>query len=129
MRCLNDEELQLASRFLFLSMAITVIQQDIWHIETGTFKIKEPYLELLEQMNTEAANERKELRKRMRDKKMRVVTLHKNDSFSSYLFVCNGREEKRNYFNPAIRKKVKTIMQELMHKALPPHQHYSAART
>ncbi|MFD2760646.1 hypothetical protein [Lentibacillus juripiscarius] len=129
MRCLNDEELQLASRFLFLSMAITVIQQDIQHIETGTFKIKEPYLELLESMNAEAASERKELRKKMRDKKMQVVTLQKNDSFSSYLFLCNGREEKRNYFNPAIRKKVKTIMQELMDKAQPPHQHYSSAHT
>lgn len=86
-------------------MAITVIQQDIQHIETGTFKIKEPYLELLESMNAEAASERKELRKKMRDKKMQVVTLQKNDSFSSYLFLCNGREEKRNYFNPAIRKK------------------------
>ncbi len=53
----------------------------------------------------------------------------KNDSFSSYLFLCNGREEKRNYFNPAIRKKVKTIMQELMDKAQPPHQHYSSAHT
>ncbi|TRM11862.1 hypothetical protein FH966_09305 [Lentibacillus cibarius] len=129
MRCLNDEELQLASRFLFLSMAITVIQQDIQHVQAGTFKIKEPYLDMLEAMNTEATNERKDLRKMMRDKSMRVVTLNKNDSFSSYLFLCNGREEKRNYFNPAIRKKVEIIIKELMHKALPPYQHYSVAHT
>lgn len=129
MRYLNDEELQLASRFLFLSMAIVVIQQDIQTIRQGTFKIKEPYIELLEKMNTEAANERRKLRKKMKDKKIRVVTLSQNDSFSSYLFLCRGREEKRNYFNPAIRKKVETIMQELMQKALPPYQHYAALDT
>ncbi|SFA81874.1 hypothetical protein SAMN04488072_10294 [Lentibacillus halodurans] len=129
MRYLNDEELQLASRFLFLSMAMVVIQQDMQRIRQGTFKIKEPYITLLEKMNTEAVNERRELRKIMKDKKIQVITLNKNDSFSSYLFLCRGREEKRNYFNPAIRKKVEAIIQELMQKALPPHRHYAAADT
>ncbi|MFD1361011.1 hypothetical protein [Lentibacillus salinarum] len=129
MRYLTDEELQLASRFLFLSMAMVVIQQDLQHIRQGTFKIKEPYINLLEKMDTEAASERRELRKMMKDKKIQVVTLNKNDSFSSYLFLCRGREEKRNYFNPAIRKKVETIIDELMQKALPPRQHYADADT
>lgn len=129
MRYLNEEELQLASRFLFLSMAMVVIQQDIQHVQQGAFKIKEPYVQLLEKMNSEATNERRKLRKMMEDGKIRVVTLNKNDSFSSFLFICKGREEKRNYFNPAIRKKVELIVQELMQKALPPHQHSASANT
>lgn len=129
MRCLNEEELRLASRFLFLSMAMVVIQQDIQHIQNGSFKIKEPYMDLLEKMNMEAANERRQLRKDMQKHKLKVVTLNKNDSFSSFLFLCNGREEKRNYFNPAIRKKVEVILQELMQKALPPYQHSVSANT
>ncbi|WP_077325012.1 hypothetical protein [Virgibacillus siamensis] len=129
MRCLNEEELRLASRFLFLSMAMVVIQQDIQHIQNGSFKIKEPYMGLLEKMNTEASNERRQLRKDMQNHKLKVVTLNKNDSFSSFLFLCNGREEKRNYFNPAIRKKVEVIIQELMQKALPPSHHSASANT
>ncbi|ALX48681.1 hypothetical protein [Lentibacillus amyloliquefaciens] len=129
MRYLNDEELQPASRFLFLSMAIVVIQQDLQTIEQGRFKIKEPYTKLLEKMHSDAVNERKELRKTMRDKKIQVMALNKNDSFSSYLFLCRGREEKRNYFNPAIRKKVEAIIQELMRKALQPHPDYASADT
>ncbi|WP_174616241.1 hypothetical protein [Virgibacillus ihumii] len=129
MRYLSEEEFQLASRFLFLSMAMVVIQQDIQHIQNGSFKIKEPYMELLEKMNTEAANERRQLRKSMQKHKLKVLTLNKNDSFSSFLFLCNGREEKRNYFNPAIRKKVEVIIQELMQKALPPYQHSVSANT
>ncbi|ASK60841.1 hypothetical protein CFK37_00770 [Virgibacillus phasianinus] len=129
MRYLNDEELQVASRFLFLSMAIVVIQQDIHHVQQGAFKIKEPYLELLEKMTTAATNERRQLRQTMQKKKIRVVTLNKNDSFSSFLFLCQTREEKRNYFNPAIRKKVEVIVQELMRKALPPYQDPVSAST
>ncbi len=129
LRYLSDEELKLGSRFLFLSMAMVVIQQDIQHIQKGSFKIKEPYMELLEKMAFEATNERKKLRQDMQKRNLKVVTLHKNDSFSSFLFLCQGREEKRNYFNPAIRKKVEAIVQELMHKALPPYPQYASADT
>lgn len=127
MRYLTDEELQVASRFLFLSMAMIVIKQDIQHIQQGAFKIKQPYTELLKTMESEATNERSELRNTMASKNLKIVTLNKNDSFSSYLFICQGREEKRNFFNPTIRKKVEAIVQELMLRALPPSQHYTVA--
>jgi len=118
MRYLTDEELGIASRFLFLSMTIVVIQQDIQNIQKGAFKIKEPYIQLLEKMNANALAERRQLRTKMENKKLRVMLINKNDSFSSYLFYCKGKEEKRNYFNPAIRKKVEEIVQEIMWKAL-----------
>ncbi|WP_138419750.1 hypothetical protein [Aquibacillus sediminis] len=119
MRYLSEKEFELASRFLFLSMAIVVIQQDIQSIQKGTtFKINEPYIELLKRMEQKALTERQELRKHMADQQLQVVSLNKNDSFSSYLFICKGREEKRNYFNPAIRKKVENIISDLMPKAL-----------
>ncbi|MGP4065889.1 hypothetical protein ACTWPF_13265 [Oceanobacillus sp. M65] len=129
MRYLTEEERHIASRFLFLSMAIVVIQQDIQHIERGAFKIKEPYMELLETMTTVASAERRELRTQMNKRRIEVVTLHKNNSFSSFLFICQGREEKRNYFNPAIRKKVHAIIQELMQKSLPPFPKPVSAKT
>lgn len=118
MSYLYDEELLLASRFLFLSMAITVIEQDIHHIRQGPFKIKGPYLELLMKMNSIALSERKNLREAMRSKNIRVIRLSANETFSSFLFLCQEREETRKYFIPAIRKKVEKIMQELIQKGL-----------
>lgn len=118
MRYLQDEHLQAALRFLFLSMAITVMKQDMAYIREGKFKIKEPYLELLEKMIFLAKKERKNLRKTMHDENIQVILLNRNDSFSSYLFICQGKEEKRNFFNPAIRKKVEIIVKEMMEKVL-----------
>ncbi|WP_068676628.1 hypothetical protein [Oceanobacillus sp. Castelsardo] len=118
MRYLNDDELKIATNFLFLSMAIVVLNQDMNHIKNGNFKINEPYLELIEKMTLLARKERKKLRKIMQDKGMQVIQLNKNDSFSSFLFLCHGREEKKNYFNPAIRKKVEEVIRKLMEKAL-----------
>lgn len=118
MRYLHAEELQIASRFLFLSMAITVMEQDMHYIEAGSFKIKEPYLDLLQTMTSEAMNERRKLRKMMYDRDLKVIRLNKSDLFTSFLFTCQGREEERTYFNPAIRNKVKNIIIELMKKVL-----------
>lgn len=119
MRFLTEEEYSIASRFLFLSMAIVVIRQDITHIEHGAFKIKEPYIAFLKKIELQALEERRELRKVMKKQNIDVVTLNKNDSFSSFLFLCQGREEKRNFFNPSIRKKVEAIIQEYLFKAPP----------
>jgi hypothetical protein len=117
MRYLKQKELDLASRYLFLSMAIAVIRQDRKHFEQGKFKIKEPYMELLGKMELEAREERKQLRYQMDRQKLQVVESGRNDSFTSFLFLAHGYEEKRNYFNPAIRKKVELILYELMRKS------------
>ncbi|ARI78074.1 hypothetical protein [Halobacillus mangrovi] len=117
MRYLKQKELDLASRYLFLSMAIAVIRQDRKHFEQGKFKIKEPYMELLGKMELEAREERKHLRLQMDRQKLQVVESGRNDSFTSFLFLAHGYEEKRNYFNPAIRKKVELILFELMRKS------------
>lgn len=118
MRFLTEEEYSIASRFLFLSMAIVVIRQDIQHVENGPFKIKTPYLTLLKKMEALALDERRELRVEMKKQTIEVISLNKNDSFSSFLFLCQGREEKRNFFNPSIRKKVEAIIQEFLFTAL-----------
>ncbi|SEU03937.1 hypothetical protein SAMN05421676_11574 [Salinibacillus kushneri] len=122
MRYLNEKEFKTASRFLFLTMSIVVMEQDIKHIESGKFKIKEPYVELLRKMEHEARIERKSLQKQMRKKNLQVLFVQKNDTFSTYLFLGNGYEEEKRYFNPAIRKKVQDILYELMYRAMGPKQ-------
>ncbi len=115
MRYLNEHEWKLASRFLFLSMALTVIKHDLEKMnQLAPFKINEPYIAVLKKMEKNATEERRDLRKKMYKEKIKVVALEKNDSFTSYLFMCKGKEEKRNYFNPAIRKKVEIIFEELL---------------
>ncbi|WP_181349190.1 hypothetical protein [Thalassobacillus sp. CUG 92003] len=116
MRSLGSEELELATRYLFLSMALVVLKQDRQYIETGQFKIKDHYLDLLNKMEQLGRQERKKLRYEMTQQKLHVIETSRNDSFTSFLFLAHGYEEKRNYFNPAIRKKVERILFELMHR-------------
>ncbi|MFC4403204.1 hypothetical protein [Gracilibacillus xinjiangensis] len=113
MRYLEEHEWKLASRFLFMSMALRVIKHDLTQLQQNTpFKINEPYIALLKQIEKKATNERRNLQKQMYKEKIQVITAEKKESFTTYLFICKGREEKRNYFNPAIRKKVESILNE-----------------
>src|SRR5690625_7768043 len=107
MRYLKDEEFNIASRFLFLSMARVVIQLDIENIEQGPFKINNPYLSLLRKMISKATNERRHLRKLMKDKSMQVVIQHKNETYTNGLFLYNGKANTRKYSSTAIPTKMK----------------------
>lgn len=118
MRYLDVEDLKIATRFVFLSMAITVLKQDLHYIQKGKFKIKEPYIFLIEQMISLAVEQRRKLRKRMYALKLTVTRVRKNDLFTTYLFVCKRREEERTYFNPVIRNKVKEIIFSLLNNVL-----------
>lgn len=118
MRFIQEEDYQVAARFLFLSMAIVVIDQDMQIVQNGPFKIKEPYLKLLQTMAASARKERKALRKKMKDQDIQVVRLNQNDSFTTYQFICRGKEESKSYFNPVIRKKVELILEELIADSL-----------
>lgn len=117
MRQLTEEESNIASRFLFLSMAIVVLHQDSAYIRKSPLKIKEPYTELIGKMITIATTERRLLRKKMQALQIQVIKLHQHGSFTTYLFTCQGREENCSYFHPVIRSKVKNLLDELMHKA------------
>ncbi|KGX92633.1 hypothetical protein N781_15015 [Pontibacillus halophilus JSM 076056 = DSM 19796] len=125
MQYLNEEERELATRYLFLSMALVVIRQDIQTIEQGSFKLKEPYVELLRKMDQKGKAERRYVKEAMNKKQLHVILLNKSDSFTSYLFTVRGYEEKRNYFNPAIKKNVENIFYELMRKVMQRYDGYT----
>jgi len=118
MRYLNKTELKISSRFLFLSMAMIVLKQDMNHIKNGDFKIKKPYLLLLEEMLKIATNERRQLRQIMKKHQLQVLCLRKSEWFTTFLFLSSQHEERRSYFNPRIQKNVENIMYGLLKKAL-----------
>lgn len=112
------EGASIASRFIFISLAMTVIQQDLKHIQNGNFKIKEPYIDQLERMHTTASNECRDLKKQMWDKRISVTVLENRNGFTEYKFIVNGKERTRAYNNHIIRKNVKEILEELMQNSL-----------
>lgn len=108
-----QEKMQIASRFLFLSMAIRTLELDYHQIQYGQFKIKEPYIEKIEEMISKAIQERKHLRSTMYHDKIQVHLLTREGNFSTYQFILGGNEMEVPYNNMVIRKNVEQILREL----------------
>src|SRR5690625_221982 len=97
---------EVAIRYLFLDMAMILIKKDIQNIENGPFKIKEPYISLLEQMHTVATDERRKLKKIMYDNKVSVHKLGSENGYTTYKFIHDGIHKQYNYNNQVIKLNV-----------------------
>ncbi|GAE93018.1 hypothetical protein JCM21714_2048 [Gracilibacillus boraciitolerans JCM 21714] len=122
MRNITDEEFKIASRYLFLSMAIEVIQKDLNTLRNNSiFKINEPYIKLLEVAERKAIEERKKLKQQMHINQLKVLLTDRSEGgFTEYTYYAKRKEEKRRYFNPAIRKKVLLILRDLLRVQVKP---------
>lgn len=110
----NLHDKDIAIRFLFLGIAKRIIQLDLKNIQNGPFKIKEPYIHLLEKMRTLATNKRRKLNKLMWDKRISIIFIEKDGKYSRYQLIYNGREEIKSYHHNMIKKHVQEIFGELM---------------
>src|SRR5699024_9205516 len=77
-----QSDLDIASHYLFVDLAIKNLEMDLQHVKNGPFKIKKPYIEFIEKMISNAINERRELKKLMYQRKIRVQFLYRQGDYS-----------------------------------------------
>lgn len=95
-------------------MAIKTLEEDLKKVITGNvFKVSEPFIKLQESAIELAQEERQVLKIKMQDHGLKVVRSGRRGDFTVYTFILANQEENRSYYNPAIRKKVKGIIEEL----------------
>jgi hypothetical protein len=108
------ENKDIASRYLFVDMAIKNLELDLQHIQNGQFKIKEPYIKLIEKTISEAINERRHLKGLIHQQRIQVLFMHRQGDFTTYKFILGGLEQEVTFHNMVIKKNVESIMGELM---------------
>jgi len=109
-----QHKINIAASFLFLNMAIRVLELDRHYIEQGRFKIKTPYIEWVNSLISKAINERRELKSVMHRDKIQVNFLYREGKFTYYEFIINRSKTVKCYFNPIIKKNVEHIIDNLM---------------
>jgi hypothetical protein len=105
-----EEDRDIMEKAIYLPMVLIILNRDLAVVETSPFKLKKPYLALLEETMKEVQKELSEVKKYMKLNKMQVSEIKRDDAFTMYLFMYKGYEENHNYFNPRIRNKVQELM-------------------
>lgn len=108
---LNNEDV--ASRYLFVDLAIKNMQLDFQHVMNGQFKIKQPYISMIERLVSRGINERRQLKQVMYKNKIRIEPVGTKGMFTSYMLYVDRHESKIVYINAVIMKNVEVIMMEL----------------
>ncbi|QOK29985.1 hypothetical protein IIE26_26830 (plasmid) [Cytobacillus oceanisediminis] len=105
-----EKDRDILEKAMYLPMLLTILERDRMVFEKGGFKLKEPYLQLLEETIKAVQRDLKDTKSVMRKGQMRVEQVAKDEDFTMFLFIYKGFEERHNYFNPRIRNKVQELL-------------------
>lgn len=106
-----EDDRDIMEKAIYLPMVITILNRDLAIVEKSPFKLKKPYLELIEETLKVIQGELSQVKQYMKQNKLQVIETKRDDAFTMYMFIYKGYEEHHNYFNPRIRNKVQEIME------------------
>jgi len=106
-----EEERNIMEKAIYLPMVLIVLNRDLVVVEKSPFKLKKPYLELIEETMKDIQMELKEVKQYMKKNKLKVTETKRDDAFTMYMFLYKGYEESHSYFNPRIRNKVQELIE------------------
>jgi hypothetical protein len=95
---------------IYLPMVLTILNRDLIIINKSPFKLKQPYLDLVEETMKDIQRELKGVKQYMRQQNLSVKQISHDEAFTGFLFLYKGYEEHHNYFNPRIRNKCQELL-------------------
>jgi hypothetical protein len=114
---ISEEDRQLFEKSIFLPMVLTILNRDIELIKVTPFKLKKPYIALVDDSMKRVQKDLYQTKQQMNKKKMKLFEVGRDEAFTQFLFVIDRWEEQHNYFNPRIRNEVQQLLQKyLLHE-------------
>ncbi|MFJ5715009.1 hypothetical protein [Neobacillus sp. NPDC093127] len=111
-----EEDRDIMEKAIYLPMVLIVLNRDLSVVENAPFKLKKPYLDLIEEAMKDVQKELSEVKQYLKKNKLQVIETKRDDAFTMFLFIYKGYEENHNYFNPRIRNKVQELMEAYLLK-------------
>lgn len=106
-----EEDRDVIEQAIYLPMVLTVLNRDLVVVNQSPFKLKDPYVNLIEKAMKTIQAELSQVKQYMRKNNLKVFESKRDEAFTMYTFLYKGYEEHHNYFNPRIRNKVQELME------------------
>ncbi len=110
MALIPREALPYFENMIYLPMIIKILERDREVIEIGSFKLKGPYINIVENTLKTVRSELKETNNYARSKNMKLIKKGKDDTFTEYAFIHGGYEDKRRYMNIRLRNRTEELI-------------------
>ena len=109
---MDDKEI--ARKYLITSLTIKNLELDLQYIKNGQFKIKGPYVQLIEGMISKAIQERRMLKQEMYKRRIQVEYKYTQGDFVTYKYLLNGKVEEIPFYKYKLKKDVGEMTRRLM---------------
>ncbi|WP_449622096.1 hypothetical protein [Robertmurraya sp. Marseille-Q9965] len=106
-----EEDRDIIEKAIYLPMVLTILNRDLTVIHKSPFKLRDPYVNLIEKTMKTIQNELSQVKQYMKKNNLKVFELKRDEAFTMYTFLYKGYEEHHNYFNPRIRNKVQELLE------------------
>ncbi|GEN57382.1 hypothetical protein GCM10012290_19840 [Halolactibacillus alkaliphilus] len=107
MHQLPEDSYHILLEYIFLSFTIDVLESELQILCQSTdIKLQETFIAFINHTSSIAKYRRHLLKKEIKRKQLSVQLLEKNEVFTSFMLILDNKEEHRDFFNPAIRKKI-----------------------
>ncbi|WP_318616252.1 hypothetical protein [Sporosarcina sp. YIM B06819] len=110
MSIIPEEAIPHFENMIYLPMIIKILERDRGEIEIGSFKLKKPYLDMIEGALKAARNEMKQTTIYLKRNNMNVIKRLNDGTFTEYLFQYKGYENHRKYLNIRLRNRTEELM-------------------
>ncbi len=121
MPLIPGEVLPYFENMIYLPKIISILEREREVIEVSSFKLKGPYINVVENALNIVRAELKETNNYARRQNMKLIKKGKDGSFTEYAFVHRGYEDLRRYLNVRLRNRTEELINLYFAKAENPN--------
>ena len=103
---------------IYLPMVIQILERDRETIEISPFKLKGPYVNIVEGALKTARTELKTTNIYARNKNLKLIKKGKDSTFTEYVFVIGDNEDIRRYLNVRLRNRTEELINLYFEKGM-----------
>ncbi|WP_342515309.1 hypothetical protein MKY34_19540 [Sporosarcina sp. FSL K6-1522] len=103
---------------IYLPMVIKILERDRETIEISPFKLRGPYIKIVEDALKNVRAELKATNTYARNRKLKLIKKGKDNTFTEYVFVIGDNEDVRRYLNVRLRNRAEELINLYFEKGM-----------
>jgi hypothetical protein len=109
-RLISEEALSHFENMIYLPMLVTILTRDMEAIEISSIKLKNPYLNMINNSLQHVQKDLRHTHEYLRRNKMRLEKGKVDSTFTEYLLFHHGYEDSRRYLNVRLRNRSEELL-------------------
>lgn len=110
------EAMPYLENYIYLPMLLTIMERDRQLLEKVPFKLKSPYLNLLDETMNTVSSDLQTTALYLQEHKMRVIRHSTDELFTEYIFLHGGYQDMRRYLNVRLRNRSEELLNQYIRK-------------